>query len=197
MSDAAGRKPAGGRMPKWRPCAAPATAARGGTLYVTLEPCSHHGKSPPCADAVIAAGLSRVVSALEDPNPEVAGAGHARLRAAGITVDVGTGADEARRAHAGHILRMTAGRPYVMLKLAISADGKAGARRAQAGCDHRRGRARARASSSGAIRRGRGWHRHGACRRSGADLPPAGNGRSFAGACRVRQHVAPAASIHA
>ncbi len=102
-------------------------AARGGTLYVTLEPCSHHGKSPPCADAVIAAGLSRVVSALEDPNPEVAGAGHARLRAAGITVDVGTGADEARRAHAGHILRMTAGRPYVMLKLAISADGKAGA----------------------------------------------------------------------
>ncbi len=102
-------------------------AARGGTLYVTLEPCSHHGKSPPCADAVIAAGLSRVVSALEDPNPEVAGAGHARLRAAGIAVDVGIGADEARRAHAGHILRMTAGRPYVMLKLAISADGKAGA----------------------------------------------------------------------
>ena len=102
-------------------------AARGATLYVTLEPCSHHGKSPPCADAVIAAGMSRVVSALEDPNPEVAGAGHARLRAAGITVDVGTGADEARRAHAGHILRMTAGRPYVMLKLALSADGKAGA----------------------------------------------------------------------
>lgn len=104
-----------------------AEAARGGTLYVTLEPCSHHGKSPPCADAVIAAGISRVVSALEDPNPEVAGWGHAGLRAAGLTVDVGIGADEARRDHAGHILRFTKGRPCVLLKLAISADGKVGA----------------------------------------------------------------------
>jgi len=102
-------------------------AAFGATLYVTLEPCSHHGKSPPCADAIIAAGISRVVSALEDPNPEVAGKGHARLRAAGIAVDVGTGADEARHDHAGHILRFTKGRPHVLLKLAISADGKAGA----------------------------------------------------------------------
>jgi diaminohydroxyphosphoribosylaminopyrimidine deaminase / 5-amino-6-(5-phosphoribosylamino)uracil reductase len=103
------------------------TAARGATLYVTLEPCSHHGKTPPCADAVIAAGITRVVSALEDPNPEVAGQGHARLRAAGIAVDVGVGADEARRDHAGHIRRMRDGRPHVLLKLAISADGKAGA----------------------------------------------------------------------
>jgi diaminohydroxyphosphoribosylaminopyrimidine deaminase / 5-amino-6-(5-phosphoribosylamino)uracil reductase len=103
------------------------SAARGATMYVTLEPCSHHGKSPPCADAVIAAGISRVVSALEDPNPEVAGQGHARLRAAGIAVDVGIGADEARHDHAGHILRVTQGRPHVLLKLAISADGKAGA----------------------------------------------------------------------
>jgi len=102
-------------------------AASTATLYVTLEPCSHHGKSPPCADAVIAAGISRVVSALEDPNPEVAGAGHARLRAAGIAVDVGIGAAEARHDHAGHILRFTAGRPHVLLKLAIAADGKAGA----------------------------------------------------------------------
>jgi diaminohydroxyphosphoribosylaminopyrimidine deaminase/5-amino-6-(5-phosphoribosylamino)uracil reductase len=102
-------------------------AARGATLYVTLEPCSHYGKTPPCADAVIAAGIARVVSALEDPNPEVAGEGHARLRAAGITVDVGEGAEEARRDHAGHIRRMRDGRPHVMLKLAISADGKAGA----------------------------------------------------------------------
>ena len=101
--------------------------ARGATLYVTLEPCSHHGKSPPCADAVIAAGISRVVSAMEDPNPEVAGTGHARLRAAGIAVEVGIGAEAARRDHAGHILRFTAGRPHVLLKLAISADGKAGA----------------------------------------------------------------------
>ena len=102
-------------------------AARGATMYVTLEPCSHHGKSPPCADAVIAAGISRVVSALEDPNPEVAGRGHARLRAAGIAVEVGIGAAQARHDHAGHIRRMREGRPQVMLKLAISADGKAGA----------------------------------------------------------------------
>jgi diaminohydroxyphosphoribosylaminopyrimidine deaminase / 5-amino-6-(5-phosphoribosylamino)uracil reductase len=102
-------------------------AARGATLYVTLEPCSHFGKSPPCADAVIAAGISRVVSAIEDPNPEVAGEGHARLRAAGIAVEIGVGADEALRDHAGHISRMTQGRPHVLLKLALSADGKAAA----------------------------------------------------------------------
>jgi diaminohydroxyphosphoribosylaminopyrimidine deaminase/5-amino-6-(5-phosphoribosylamino)uracil reductase len=102
-------------------------AARGGTLYVTLEPCSHHGKTPPCADAVIAAGIKRVVSALEDPNPKVAGAGHARLAGAGIAVDVGVGAQEARRDHAGHIRRVRDGRPQVMLKLAISEDGKVAA----------------------------------------------------------------------
>src|SRR4030081_2336574 len=81
-------------------------AARGATLYVTLEPCSHHGKSPPCADAVISAGIARVVSAVEDPNPEVAGQGHARLRAAGIIVDVGLGATDAARGHAGHFRRV-------------------------------------------------------------------------------------------
>jgi diaminohydroxyphosphoribosylaminopyrimidine deaminase / 5-amino-6-(5-phosphoribosylamino)uracil reductase len=102
-------------------------SARGATLYVTLEPCSHHGKSPPCADAVIAAGVARVVSALEDPNPEVAGAGHARLRAAGIAVEIGVGAEEARHDHAGHVRRMRGGRPHVALKLAISADGKVAA----------------------------------------------------------------------
>lgn len=100
--------------------------AQGATLYVTLEPCSHQGKSPPCADAIIRAGIVRVVSALEDPNPEVAGKGHEKLRARGIVVDVGLGADEARRAHAGHIARMTKQRPHVMLKMAISADGKVG-----------------------------------------------------------------------
>jgi diaminohydroxyphosphoribosylaminopyrimidine deaminase / 5-amino-6-(5-phosphoribosylamino)uracil reductase len=99
-------------------------AARGATLYVTLEPCSHYGKSPPCADAIIAAGMARVVSALEDPNPEVAGRGHARLRAAGIAVAIGVGAAAARRDHAGHIRRMQDGRPHVALKLAVSADGK-------------------------------------------------------------------------
>ena len=102
-------------------------AAHGATLYVTLEPCSHQGKTPPCADAIIRAGIARVVSALQDPNPEVAGQGHERLRARGIAVEVGLGADDARRAHAGHIRRMRDGRPHVMLKLAVSADGKAGA----------------------------------------------------------------------
>jgi diaminohydroxyphosphoribosylaminopyrimidine deaminase/5-amino-6-(5-phosphoribosylamino)uracil reductase len=99
--------------------------ARGATLYVTLEPCSHHGKSPPCADAVIASSIARVVSAMEDPNPEVAGRGHARLRHAEIAVDIGIEAAAARRDHAGHIRRMRDGRPQVILKLAISADGKA------------------------------------------------------------------------
>ena len=101
-------------------------AARGATLYVTLEPCSHHGKTPPCADAIIKAGITRVVSAMADPNPQVAGAGHWRMAESGVIVEVGVGADEARRANAGHIRRMTDGRPHVILKLAVSADGKAG-----------------------------------------------------------------------
>jgi diaminohydroxyphosphoribosylaminopyrimidine deaminase / 5-amino-6-(5-phosphoribosylamino)uracil reductase len=98
-------------------------AARGATLYATLEPCSHFGASPPCADAIVEAGVGRVVSAMEDPNPLVAGQGHARLRAAGIAVLVGTGAAQARRDHRGHILRVTMGRPSVTLKLAETADG--------------------------------------------------------------------------
>jgi diaminohydroxyphosphoribosylaminopyrimidine deaminase / 5-amino-6-(5-phosphoribosylamino)uracil reductase len=102
-------------------------AARGATLYVTLEPCSHHGKSPPCADAVIAAGIARVVSAIEDPNPEVAGQGHARLRAAGIVVDIGLSAAEAAHDHAGHIRRIRDKRPHVILKLAVSPDDRIGA----------------------------------------------------------------------
>jgi diaminohydroxyphosphoribosylaminopyrimidine deaminase / 5-amino-6-(5-phosphoribosylamino)uracil reductase len=99
-------------------------AARGATLYVTLEPCSHFGRSPPCADAVIAAGIVRVVAAIEDPNPLVAGQGHAKLRAAGIAVDVGLGAAEAARDHAGHFRRVRDRRPHVILKLAISSDDK-------------------------------------------------------------------------
>jgi diaminohydroxyphosphoribosylaminopyrimidine deaminase/5-amino-6-(5-phosphoribosylamino)uracil reductase len=102
-------------------------AARGATLYVTLEPCSHFGKSPPCADAIIAAGIARVVSAIEDPNPEVAGQGHGRLRAAGITVDIGLCAAEASHDHAGHFRRVRDKRPHVILKLAVSADDKIGA----------------------------------------------------------------------
>ncbi len=124
----------GWTQPGGRPHAEPVAlqrageAARGATLYVTLEPCSHFGKSPPCADAVIAAGLSRVVAAIEDPNPEVAGNGFAKLRAAGIAVDVGLFAAEAAHDHAGHIRRIRDQRPHVILKLAVSSDDKIAAR---------------------------------------------------------------------
>jgi diaminohydroxyphosphoribosylaminopyrimidine deaminase / 5-amino-6-(5-phosphoribosylamino)uracil reductase len=101
-------------------------AAQGATMYVTLEPCSHHGKTPPCVDAIIKAGIARVVSALEDVNPEVAGQGYAKLRERGIVVETGLGADEAAHDHAGHSRRMRDGRPEVLLKLAVSSDGKAG-----------------------------------------------------------------------
>ena len=101
--------------------------ARGATLYVTLEPCSHAGKTPPCADAVIRAGISRVVSAAEDPNPEVAGQGHERLRGKNIAVEIGLFAEEAQRVHAGHFRRIRDSRPHVLLKMALSIDGKAGA----------------------------------------------------------------------
>ena len=120
----------GWTQPGGRPHAEPVALQRAGaaakdaTLYVTLEPCSHHGKSPPCADAIIAAGITRVVSAIEDPNPEVAGQGHARLRGTGIRVDVGLCQTEAAQDHAGHFLRVRERRPHVTLKLAVSADGK-------------------------------------------------------------------------
>jgi diaminohydroxyphosphoribosylaminopyrimidine deaminase / 5-amino-6-(5-phosphoribosylamino)uracil reductase len=123
----------GWTQPGGRPHAEPealrraGNAARGATLYVTLEPCSHVGKSPPCADAIIAAGVARVVSAIEDPNPEVAGQGHARLRAAGITVDIGLGAAEAAHDHAGHFRRVRDRRPHLILKLAVSSDDRIGA----------------------------------------------------------------------
>lgn len=102
-------------------------AARGATIYTTLEPCSHHGKTPPCVGAITDAGIVRVVSALEDPNLKVAGRGHALLRQRGIAVDLGTGAEAARRDHAGHIRRIREGRPQVTLKLALSSDGKVAA----------------------------------------------------------------------
>jgi diaminohydroxyphosphoribosylaminopyrimidine deaminase/5-amino-6-(5-phosphoribosylamino)uracil reductase len=98
--------------------------ARGATLYVTLEPCSHFGKSPPCTDAIIGAGIVRVVSAIEDPNPEVAGRGHALLRTAGIAVDVGLCAEDAAREHSGHFRRVREERPHTILKLAVSSDDK-------------------------------------------------------------------------
>lgn len=98
--------------------------ARGKTMYVTLEPCAHHGKTPPCADALIAAGLNRVVLGIGDPDPRTAGQGVARLRAAGIEVTDGVCEDEAHWITLGHILRVTKGRPFVQLKLALGPDGK-------------------------------------------------------------------------
>jgi diaminohydroxyphosphoribosylaminopyrimidine deaminase/5-amino-6-(5-phosphoribosylamino)uracil reductase len=99
-------------------------AAHGATVYVTLEPCSHFGKSPPCADALIAARVARVVSALEDPFPAVNGQGHARLRAAGIAVSVGEGAKEAAEINAGFLMRVRESRPLFHLKTATSLDGR-------------------------------------------------------------------------
>ena len=101
-------------------------AARGATTYVTLEPCAHHGRTPPCANAIVNAGIARAVVAVEDPNPEVKGKGIALLRAAGISVTLGVGAEGALIAHAGHFRRMIDQRPHVILKLAVSADGKTG-----------------------------------------------------------------------
>ncbi len=99
-------------------------AARGATVYVTLEPCSHHGRTPPCADALVAAGVARVVSALEDPDPRVKGRGHGRLKAAGIDVEVGEGAKVAAEINTGFLLRVKEGRPLFRLKLASSLDGR-------------------------------------------------------------------------
>ncbi len=101
------------------------SSARGATLYVTLEPCSHHGATPPCAEAIITAGVARVVCAIEDPDVRVAGRGFAILRAAGVELAVGPCAEAAARDHRGHIMRVVAGRPMVTLKLARTADGYA------------------------------------------------------------------------
>ncbi len=99
-------------------------AARGATVYVTLEPCAHHGKTPPCADALVRAGVARVVAAMQDPNPSVAGEGLARLAAAGVQVESGLLEAAARELNPGFIKRMLLGHPYVRLKTAASLDGK-------------------------------------------------------------------------
>jgi len=103
---------------------AAASAAEGATLVCTLEPCSHHGRTGPCADAVITAGVRRVVIGIEDPDPRVRGKGIAKLRAAGLDVTVGTGADQVRRQLAPYLKHRRTGRPWVVLKLAASVDGR-------------------------------------------------------------------------
>jgi diaminohydroxyphosphoribosylaminopyrimidine deaminase/5-amino-6-(5-phosphoribosylamino)uracil reductase len=104
--------------------AAAGDRARGATIYVTLEPCSHYGRTGPCADAIVAAGMKRVVVAIEDPDPRVSGRGLDRLRAAGLDVVRGVGAADARLITRGHIVRITERRPFVTLKLALDASGE-------------------------------------------------------------------------
>jgi len=107
--------------------AAAGAAAAGATCYVTLEPCAHHGRTPPCADALVAAGVARVVAATADPDPRVDGAGLARLRAAGVEVSVGAGAAAAGEQNAAYLTHRRRGRPRVTLKAAASLDGKVAA----------------------------------------------------------------------
>ena len=131
VTDAAGRVAGRGwTQPSGRPHAETEALreaglrAKGGTAYVTLEPCAHHGKTPPCADALIAAGVGRVVAAIQDPDPRTAGQGFARLEAAGIAVTTGVLAAEAVEVTAGFLTRVLKGRPFFTLKTAMTLDGR-------------------------------------------------------------------------
>jgi diaminohydroxyphosphoribosylaminopyrimidine deaminase/5-amino-6-(5-phosphoribosylamino)uracil reductase len=121
-------EPPGGPHAEAGALAAAGDRSRGATAYVTLEPCSHHGRTPPCADALVDAGVRRVVVAIEDPDPNVCGAGVARLREHGVTVDVGVGAEPARRLLQPYLVHRTLGRASVVLKTALSLDGRIAAR---------------------------------------------------------------------
>ena len=117
-------QPPGGAHAEIMALRAAGAAARGATLYVTLEPCAHHGRTPPCVDALIAAGVARVRAAIVDPFPPVAGRGLDRLRAAGIEAEVGLCAAEARALHEGFLTRLATGRPHVTAKWAMTLDGR-------------------------------------------------------------------------
>jgi len=119
--------PPGGPHAEVTALAAAGEAAQGSTLYVTLEPCAHHGRTPPCTDAIIAAGVSRVVVGIEDPDEQVAGRGIAALRAAGLEVTVGVAADEVAEQLAPYRKHRATGKPWVVLKMAASLDGRSAA----------------------------------------------------------------------
>jgi diaminohydroxyphosphoribosylaminopyrimidine deaminase/5-amino-6-(5-phosphoribosylamino)uracil reductase len=119
--------PPGGPHAEVEALAAAGAAAKGATLYVTLEPCAHHGRTPPCSDAIIAAGVSRVVIGVEDPDERVAGRGIAALRAAGLDVSVGVAADDVAEQLAPYLKHRTTGQPWVVLKMAASLDGRTAA----------------------------------------------------------------------
>jgi len=117
-------RPAGGAHAEAVALELAGLSAQGSTVYVTLEPCSHHGRTPPCADALIASGVRRVVVGVLDPDPKVSGRGVERLRAAGIQVEVGVGADQVAASLAPYLAHRRRGRPWVVLKLAATLDGR-------------------------------------------------------------------------
>ena len=135
-SGVAGRPLAGVRMPRRKPLIMAGEQARGATAYVTLEPCSHHGKTGPCAEALIEAGIVRVVVAVDDPDPRVSGRGLEMLRKAGIAVDLGLLADEAAEVNAGFFCRINNGRPLVTLKFASTLDGRIATHSGRKPVDH-------------------------------------------------------------